>query len=179
MSEIERIKIQHILVSFDATPVQAKRTKEDAQALAGEVLERAIGGADFTELVREHSDDPIQDDDPTPGVYRLLNNGIEGENFQEFVDSLNAEAEVKHLEIDNQIKEGEITEEEANNAMQAFVDDLRARGDAKQESIEHPRAAMVPAFGDVGFSLDVDGIGVAEYDEASSPFGWHIIKRLA
>jgi hypothetical protein len=37
----------------------------------------------------------------------------------------------------------------------------------------------VPAFGDVGFSLDVDGIGVAEYDEASSPFGWHIIKRLA
>ncbi|MGY8758837.1 MAG: peptidylprolyl isomerase, partial [Planctomycetota bacterium] len=57
MSEIERIKIQHILVSFDATPVQAKRTKEEAQALAGEVLESAIGGADFAELVRKHSDD--------------------------------------------------------------------------------------------------------------------------
>jgi len=179
MSEIERIKIQHILVSFDATPVQAKRTKEEAQALASELRERAIGGADFAELVREHSDDPIQEGDPAPGVYRLLNNGIEGENFQEFVDALNAEAEAKHLEIDNQIKEGEITKEEANNAMQTFVDDLRARGDAKQETIEHPRGAMVPAFGDVGFSLDVDGIGVAEYNEASSPFGWHIIKRLA
>lgn len=42
----------------------------------------------------------------------------------------------------------------------------------------YPRAGMVPAFGDVGFPLDVGGIGMAAYDPQTSPYGWHIIKRL-
>jgi hypothetical protein len=41
-----------------------------------------------------------------------------------------------------------------------------------------PRERMVPAFGDVGFPLEVGGIGMAEWDQQKSPFGWHIIKRL-
>lgn len=36
---------------------------------------------------------------------------------------------------------------------------------------------MVPAFGDVGWKLEVDEIGVAPYS-SGSPYGWHIIKRL-
>lgn len=43
---------------------------------------------------------------------------------------------------------------------------------------EFPRAGMVKAFGDVGFSLEVDGIGMTEYDPETSKYGWHIIKRL-
>lgn len=43
---------------------------------------------------------------------------------------------------------------------------------------EFARNRMVPAFGDVGFSLAPGEIGMAEYDPARSPFGWHIIKRL-
>ena len=43
---------------------------------------------------------------------------------------------------------------------------------------EYPRDRMVPAFGNVGFALDVNGIGMAEYDPGASPYGWHIIKRL-
>ena len=43
---------------------------------------------------------------------------------------------------------------------------------------EYPRDRMVPAFGNVGFALDVNGIGMAEYDPGTSPYGWHIIKRL-
>jgi parvulin-like peptidyl-prolyl isomerase len=179
MSNIDRIRIQHILVSFDTTPVQAKRSKENAQILATELLGRAKIEDDFTALVREFSDDPIREDEPAPGVYNLLNNGIAGENFQKFVDSLNAEAEAKHKELDSQIKEGELSEDEANKTMQEFVDGLREQGDAKQATIEHPRAAMVPAFGDVGFSLEINEVGVAEYHEDNSPFGWHIIKRLA
>lgn len=46
---------------------------------------------------------------------------------------------------------------------------------AKQE---YPRAKMVKAFGDVGFSLPVGGIGLAVYDPETSKYGWHIIKRL-
>ena len=41
-----------------------------------------------------------------------------------------------------------------------------------------PRSRMVPAFGDVGWRLEVGEIGVAPQDPRSSPFGWHLIKRL-
>ena len=55
---------------------------------------------------------------------------------------------------------------------------LANRGVKQQSRDEYPRDGMVPAFGDVGFSLEVDGIGLAPFDPAASPFGWHIIKRL-
>lgn len=40
------------------------------------------------------------------------------------------------------------------------------------------RRSMVQGFGDVGFRLKVDEIGVAPFDEKASPYGWHIIKRV-
>jgi hypothetical protein len=43
---------------------------------------------------------------------------------------------------------------------------------------EFPRNKMVAAFGDVGFKLEVGGIGMSTYDPKTSPYGWHIIKRL-
>jgi ABC-type enterochelin transport system substrate-binding protein len=47
------------------------------------------------------------------------------------------------------------------------------------ESIkEYSRAGMVKAFGDVSFSLAVGDIGMTEYNVETSPYGWHIIKRL-
>jgi len=41
-----------------------------------------------------------------------------------------------------------------------------------------PRDGMVAAFGDVGFPLKVGEMGLAEYDEEKSKYGWHIIKRV-
>ena len=41
-----------------------------------------------------------------------------------------------------------------------------------------PRSGMVPSFGDVAFSLAVGEIGMASYSAGSSPYGWHIVKRL-
>jgi parvulin-like peptidyl-prolyl isomerase len=43
---------------------------------------------------------------------------------------------------------------------------------------EYPRNQMVGAFGNVGFPLGVGEIGIADYDPRTSPYGWHIIKRL-
>ena len=40
------------------------------------------------------------------------------------------------------------------------------------------RAGMVKAFGDVSFALEIDAIGMAEYDPTTSRYGWHIIKRI-
>ena len=42
----------------------------------------------------------------------------------------------------------------------------------------YTRDGMVPAFGDVGFTLEVDEFGMAPYDEDASQYGWHIIKRI-
>jgi hypothetical protein len=43
---------------------------------------------------------------------------------------------------------------------------------------EYPRENMVPAFGNVGFKLAVGEIGVADYDPKTSPYGYHVIKRV-
>ena len=40
------------------------------------------------------------------------------------------------------------------------------------------RGGMVPAFGNVGWRLQVGEIGVAPFDPKASPYGWHIVKRL-
>ena len=43
---------------------------------------------------------------------------------------------------------------------------------------QYPRRGMVAAFGNVGWRLDVGEFGVAGFDADTSPYGWHIIKRL-
>ncbi len=53
---------------------------------------------------------------------------------------------------------------------------FNAQADMAQDVF--PRARMVPAFGNVGFVLDVGEIGLAEFDPQSSPYGWHVIKRV-
>ena len=43
---------------------------------------------------------------------------------------------------------------------------------------EASRSRMVKGFGDIAFSLKIDEIGMASYNPQTSPYGWHIIKRL-
>jgi parvulin-like peptidyl-prolyl isomerase len=64
-----------------------------------------------------------------------------------------------------------------NGSPDAGVYTLVNNGVAKQGS-EFERSGMVPAFGDVGFALNLNEIGLAEHDQQKSPYGWHIIKRI-
>ena len=48
----------------------------------------------------------------------------------------------------------------------------------RAEDMIFERGKMVPAFGNTGFPLDVGGVGLAEFDSATSPYGWHIVKRI-
>jgi len=177
--EPDRITIQHVLVSFDETPVQAKRSREEAEALAQAVLERAQGGEDFVALVREHSDDPIQESDPQPGTYSLLNHGQAGEDFAAVISELNGRAAEHEAALTKRIEGGELSVEQGQEEMNSFIEGLQTEAEERQASFAHPRGAMVPAFGDVGFGLGVGEVGLATYDTDASPFGWHIIKRLA
>ncbi len=47
-----------------------------------------------------------------------------------------------------------------------------------QSKQEYPREGMIKSFGDIGFSLAVNGIGLAEYHAQKCKYGWHIIKRI-
>ena len=40
------------------------------------------------------------------------------------------------------------------------------------------RKEMVSGFGDVAFRLEVGEVGLAKYNSVTSPYGWHVIKRL-
>jgi hypothetical protein len=42
---------------------------------------------------------------------------------------------------------------------------------------EYRRGGMVPAFGNIGFALEVGEVAMASFDPQTSPYGWHIIKR--
>ena len=75
--------------------------------------------------------------------------------------------------------------EEFHRVMKELSDDpgpgiygMCNRGKRPASPDEYERDGMVPAFGNVGFTLGVGEIGLAPYDPRSSPFGWHLIKRL-
>ena len=68
----ERVQVQHILIGFTGS-VPGKsisRTKEEAKALAYQILERARKGEDFDELVRKYTDDS------PPGIYGMSGAGV-------------------------------------------------------------------------------------------------------
>ena len=114
------VEVQHILIGF-AGSVPAKsitRTKEEAQKLAHEILDKARKGANFDTLVAKYTDDS------PPGIYKMAGEGV------------------------------------------------------PPQLGEFGRGQMVPAFGNVGFAISPGNIDIAEYDPSTSPFGWHIIKRL-
>jgi len=114
------ITVKHVLIAFKDSGTNATRSKDEAQKLAYEVLNRAKSGEDFDKLMKE-----LSDDSPTGGTYTLTNTGVA----------------------------------------------------ADKEKGEYERSGMVPAFGDVGFHINVNEIAVAEHDALKSPYGWHIIKR--
>ncbi len=92
------------------------------------------------------------------------------------------EAEKLALEIFERAKKGE----DFDGLVKEFTDDqhpgiykmsnLDVEPQADQE--EYPRNRMVKSFGDVSFKLQINGIGLAEYDPDNSKYGWHIIKRI-
>lgn len=74
--------------------------------------------------------------------------------------------------------------EDFNALVKSYTDD-RAPGIYKMSNHgitpigeEFGRAMMVPAFGELGFTLGVGSVGLAPFNKESSPYGYHIIKRL-
>lgn len=172
----ERVEVQHVLISFrGASPqVKATRTKEEAEALAEKVRERAEAGEDFSALVIEVSDDPPQKDAETPGVYLLRNRGVHDLAAERALFKSQMAAQKEMQAFVQQVQAGEKTQEE----FQARRDEIAAELTKAFLAVGASRDQMVPGFGDLAFSLEVGDVGIVPYDAKSSPFGWHVLKRL-
>ena len=68
----ERVKVQHILISFAGSIPKPEviRTQAEAEELALQLFERARNGEDFDALVEEYTDDVY------PGIYAMTNQGV-------------------------------------------------------------------------------------------------------
>ena len=172
--EPEKIIIQHVLISMAGTRVPGiTRTKEEAEELAATVKRRAEQGEDFSELVMELTDDAVSKETLPPGSYRMLNNNITDYEAMKAEMAIMKEVDELRTELMGKIQKGEITQQQAQEAFAeaGFMERL-------QKVQWFNRADMAGGFADVSFSLQVGEVGMAEYDPATSPFGWHIIKRI-
>ncbi len=172
--EPERIRIQHVLVSFGGKTPTATRTQAEAETLAQEILQRAQAGEDFDALVQEYSDDPGSKDTVPAGSYSLLNKGIRDYASEEASFELQKQAQTLQQELLAEVDAKTLTMDQAR---EQYMETMKAL-QAELASVQWwSRGDMVPAFGDVGFTLQVGEVGMAPFDAQSSPFGFHIIKR--
>jgi hypothetical protein len=84
---------------------------------------------------------------------------------KEDVTRTRPEAELLAKEVFERAKKGE----DFDALVKEYTDD------------EYPgiyKMSKVKAFGDASFKLEVNDIGLAEYDPETSKYGWHIIKRI-
>jgi len=71
--EPDRVAVQHILIAFKGSipEEKVKRTPDEAQALAEQILERIKKGDNFDAMVKQYTDDEY------PGIYKMTNFGID------------------------------------------------------------------------------------------------------
>jgi parvulin-like peptidyl-prolyl isomerase len=143
----------HVIKRVAPPPPPQKPAGEDDRITVQHIL---IGFADavgFQGQVPEKAQGRTQEQAKTL-AYEILDRAKKGEDFDKLVEQYTDDSPPGIYSL-------------ANIGVQA-----------DQASGEYGRKNMVPAFGDVGFKLKVGDIGIADYDPTTSPYGWHIIKRV-
>lgn len=179
--EPESIAVQHVLISFEGAArnvAKTERTAEEAKALAEEILAKAKAGEDFTALVKAHSDDNFDPEDANPSVYEMLNFGRRNLPREKAEFLLMKQAQMLQDQLRAQLNSGALSLEDAQKQFGEWRDERMAELDASYGPRQFGRAEMAGAFGDVGFKLEVGEVGMATPDAKTSPFGYHIIKRV-
>lgn len=91
------------------------------------------------------------------------------------------EAEHVAADVFRQVQEGadftRLMSEHSDDDKVVGVYTMSGTGEHRPPEI-FARQSMVPAFGNVGWRLEVGEVGVAPFDPQASPFGWHLVKRL-
>jgi peptidyl-prolyl cis-trans isomerase B (cyclophilin B) len=177
--EPAKVSVQHILIAFKGSIPSASRSKEEAEKLALDVFEKAKAcktNAEYTALVREFTDDSVRPGDENPGVYAILNNKVRRDaDFEKKYTELKAQFDALQADLKVAVETKAMTKAEADAETQRVGMRLQSE---LEKSKGMPRGNLVPAFGDVGFKLEVGQVGLAPYDKNDSKYGWHIIRRV-
>ena len=127
--------------------------------------------------------DTAAQDEAFPADHILVQHvlvGFQGSVAGKNITRTQAEAEVLANEILAKAKAGD----DFGALVQQYTDDAYpgiyglANSGVTPGQNEFPREQMVKGFSDVSFTLRTGDIGISAYDKATSPFGWHIIKRV-
>ncbi len=171
-----KVVVQHVLISFDGAPrSRSKRTKEEADAVARDVLERAKGGEDFSELVRSRSDDAIEPGIELPGAVRLLNHGAFDVPSQRALVELDREFEARRKLVEERFAKNEID----GASMGEEIEQMRQEMVRRAEVYRYlPRAGVVGGLGDAAFALAPGEVALVPWEAKRSPHGWHVLKRI-
>ncbi|MEM6674754.1 MAG: peptidylprolyl isomerase [Planctomycetota bacterium] len=172
----ERVVLQACVVTFAGrgTP-GVTRSRDEAKDLAERLLADAQGGADMDALVREHSDEPIGDNDPTPGTFTLLNEGVRDRKNERAVYDLGKKFKTEISLLMKQRKSEELSAEDYTVQRKA----IQVRGEQEiRELLQLPRGQYFPAVADAGFALDVGEVTLVPFDQANSPLGFYVLRRL-
>lgn len=157
----------------DAAPEETVETPAPESDVAAEELVASMRAA-ITELEARPEHDAKQIE-----VQHLLV-GIRGSGIPG-VTRTRDEAEQLAAEIWKKLRAGEefapLVKEHSNDSPEGIYTMTTVPGDVVPNQI-YARRGMVPAFGNVGWRLEVGEYGVAPFDPAKSRYGWHRIKRL-
>jgi hypothetical protein len=107
--------------------------------------------------------------------------GFQGSVPGKTITLTKAEAEKLAMDVLDQARHGanmDALVQKYTNDQFPGVYDLANTGVTPTAQGEYPRNGMVKGFSDAAFGLSVGNVGIANYDPKTSPFGWHIIKRL-
>lgn len=108
--------------------------------------------------------------------------GFEGAVPGKDITRSKSEASALARELYDRAKAGEdfdtLVEEYTDDSFPGVYGIANHDGQPDQARQIHARNDMARNFGDVSFSLEVGGIGLAEYHEAHCKFGWHVIMRI-
>ena len=158
------------------SPKKAKKSKTKAKAASsGKGTEKAMEGGAKTGTT------PVKPEVlPTHVQVQHILIGFSGSVSGKNISRTKDEAKTLAYQILDRARKGENFDE----LVRQYTDDsppgiygMSGIGIAPHAG-EFPRDRMVPAFGNVGFSISPGNIGIADFDPQASPFGWHIIKRL-
>jgi hypothetical protein len=77
--EPRRVQVERILISYRGNPLKipARRSFDEAGALARRIFDRARAGEDFVELRNSYSDDRSESGETAIGPYIVLNHGLQ------------------------------------------------------------------------------------------------------
>ncbi len=176
----EKVHVHSMLIGFKDGGTRATRSREEAEALAGELLKRVEAGEDFEALAREYSDDPLHVGMTAEEEFfgfRLLNHGVRDSESERRVFDMNQKAQAEFQALSEEQRAGNLSTEVFTATIQQMQRTLQQE---LRRTIGLPREQLGSQYGvdDVAFSLEVGEAGLVETSRQKSRTGWYVIQRI-